>query len=125
MSPQRIQRKRAKGWRLPEGAVCVDRSTRWGNPHLISPVSRSFPSLTIEQCAVHVVNDFEALVRNGRGRAARGERLSSPEYEDVTYPSVEEIRAELAGKDLACWCPTGSACHADVLLRIANEMGQP
>lgn len=30
-----------------------------------------------------------------------------------------QIRAELAGRDLACWCKDGP-CHADVLLQIAN-----
>jgi hypothetical protein len=28
----RIQRRRTKGWRMPEGAVYVGRPTRWGNP---------------------------------------------------------------------------------------------
>jgi hypothetical protein len=27
---------------------------------------------------------------------------------------------ELRGKNLACWCPIGSPCHADVLLELAN-----
>jgi len=31
------------------------------------------------------------------------------------------IRAELRGKNLACWCPIGEPCHADVLLEIANK----
>lgn len=35
----------------------------------------------------------------------------------------ETIRRELAGHDLACWCPLDAPCHADVLLRIAE--GQP
>ena len=30
--PKRIQLRRPKGWRMPENAVKVDRSTRWGNP---------------------------------------------------------------------------------------------
>jgi hypothetical protein len=30
------------------------------------------------------------------------------------------IRTELAGKDLACWCPLDALCHADVLLRWAQ-----
>lgn len=29
----RIQRQRAKGWRMPEGAVYVGRPTPWGNPY--------------------------------------------------------------------------------------------
>ncbi len=28
---KRIQRKRTKGWRMPEGAVFVGRPTVWGN----------------------------------------------------------------------------------------------
>lgn len=34
--------------------------------------------------------------------------------------TVEQVRADLAGKDLACWCYPGDPCHADVLLEIAN-----
>ena len=33
---------------------------------------------------------------------------------------VKEL-PELRGKNLACWCPLDKACHADVLLRLANE----
>lgn len=28
--------------------------------------------------------------------------------------------AQLRGKNLACWCGPGEACHADVLLELAN-----
>lgn len=47
----------------------------------------------------------------------------------MAYPSagghfarvtLDEIRSELAGKNLACWCPPDQPCHADVLLEIAN-----
>lgn len=31
-SPARIQRRRTKGWRMPEGAVYVGRPGVWGNP---------------------------------------------------------------------------------------------
>ena len=31
-APRRVQRSRAKGWRMPEGCVCVDRTTGFGNP---------------------------------------------------------------------------------------------
>jgi len=33
---------------------------------------------------------------------------------------VEEIQQELAGHDLACWCPLDKPCHADILLELAN-----
>lgn len=31
-----------------------------------------------------------------------------------------EIRAELSARNLACTCPQGQPCHADILLEIAN-----
>lgn len=39
------------------------------------------------------------------------------------YVTVEDVRRELAGKDLACWCKPGHPCHADVLLEVANAAG--
>ena len=103
--PERIQLRRTKGWRKPEGAVVVARPSKWGNPILLGAVAQSFPSLSVEACAVLVVNHFRDLVRSDF-RAG--------------YPSGAEIRAELAGKDLACWCPLDQPCHADVLLELAN-----
>ena len=34
--------------------------------------------------------------------------------------NIVRVRHELAGHDLACWCPLDSPCHADVLLELAN-----
>lgn len=31
----------------------------------------------------------------------------------------------LRGKNLACFCPAGSPCHADVLLELANLPESP
>jgi hypothetical protein len=31
MKPKRIQRKRTKGWKMPENAVYVGRPSKWGN----------------------------------------------------------------------------------------------
>jgi hypothetical protein len=36
---------------------------------------------------------------------------------------VIAAKIELRGKNLACWCPFDRPCHADVLIRIANEKG--
>ena len=37
-----------------------------------------------------------------------------------TQPALKQrARRELAGKNLICWCAP-LACHADVLLRVAN-----
>jgi hypothetical protein len=108
--PERIQRKRARGWRLPEGAKIVDRTSRWGNPW------RAVDGLSREE-AVRRFDEFLRRRREGKG-----------DWYMVAYPSDEEIRAELAGWDLACWCPLPAdgepdVCHAAALLAIANERG--
>ena len=42
--------------------------------------------------------------------------------ESVNTPEMHaEIRRELCGKHLACWCGLNELCHADTLLRIANS----
>jgi hypothetical protein len=37
--PQRIHRRRTRGWRLPENTMCVGRPSVWGNP--FTPLARS------------------------------------------------------------------------------------
>jgi hypothetical protein len=80
---------------MPAGAVYVGRPTRWGNR-------------------------FGHDTPGSRAGAVRLFRLwvdQHPEY-------AAAVRAELAGKTLACWCPLDQPCHADELLRIANEVPQ-
>lgn len=45
-------------------------------------------------------------------------RMSNGRFLRVT---ADDVQRELAGCDLACWCPLDQPCHADVLLEIANS----
>lgn len=121
-APKRIQRKRTAGWRMPEGAQYVGRPGPWGNPISFMDVGEQYPSLNDHQVATLIVRDFKVLVDRGRlafpnWRFADGTRGPV----EWTYPSPGRIRAELAGHDLACWCPLDQPCHADVLLELANQ----
>lgn len=122
--PDRIQLSRAKGWRKPEGAIVVARPSKWGNPYLLTDVGGQYPSLDDHQLHSMVVNMFRDLVRVGRIELPNwryfGGRRGPVTF---TYPSLAEIRAELAGRDLACWCEPEFRCHADLLLEIANQDG--
>lgn len=111
--PERIQLSRRKGWRKPEGVITVSRGTEWGNPfrigeHIDVPLQGVDP---IEIDRALAVALFRRYVED------RG-------WQD-------QIRRELAGKNLACWCPLKDAegtrvpCHADVLLEIANSEVAP
>jgi Domain of unknown function (DUF4326) len=88
--------------RVPEGAVKVTRPGRWGNPHPVGKACR-----TCGDGAVHDLDEALELFLRDVDRDA--------------------VRRELRGRDLACWCPIGQPCHADLLLRIANaeESGRP
>jgi len=35
--------------------------------------------------------------------------------------SIEDVKRELRGKNLACYCALDQSCHADVLLEFANK----
>lgn len=52
----------------------------------------------------------------------RPTRWGNPFPHTGTAASRAEVvaRRQLAGRDLACWCPPGQPCHADVLLDVAN-----
>jgi hypothetical protein len=36
--------------------------------------------------------------------------------------NTQDAKEQLRGKDLACWCSENAACHADILLEIANAL---
>lgn len=114
----RIQRKRTKGWRMPEDAIVVTRPSRWGNPFTVGFLCPLFwiwrnGHWTNEPYGTDWVRDRTHAVDLYR-RIAR-----QPDF-------IAAVRRELAGRDLACWCPLTDAngqpvpCHADVLLEIAN-----
>lgn len=94
--PQRIQRRRDKGWTMPEGVVYVGRPSVWGNPF-------------------NSVHSFRAWLAGTLPSAPHGERR------ETLLARLPELR----GKDLACWCAPRAACHADVLIELANREEEP
>lgn len=112
--PQRIQRKRTKGWRMPEGAIYVGRPTKWGNPFTVDGAIECGYADTQFEARSLCVTAFDLCLRVGDSSCWWFVGMDS-------YPHHDLIRAELAGKDLACWCPLDQPCHADVLLEIANS----
>lgn len=74
----------------PKDAVYIGRPSKWGNP-------------------------FEV------GKDGTREEVIK-RYWDMLYTKpdlVDQIKAELKGKDLVCWCAP-RPCHGDVILEVAN-----
>ena len=103
--PERIQLSRKKGWRMPPNTVKVDRTTKWGNPFAPGKENPFLPG--------QIVADKRHAFVLYRAFAPQNEQL------------ITAARAELAGKNLACWCPVQpyeDCCHAAILLKLANQV---
>jgi hypothetical protein len=101
--PQRIQLRRTKGWRKPEGAIVVSRPSKWGNPYAVGPWMNRAEAAQLFR--LELVDTIERT-------------WSAPH--PIQFRIIAESLAELRGHDLACWCPLDEPCHADVLLELAN-----
>ena len=102
MKARRIQRLRVAGWRAPANAVAVDRPSRFANPHTVDRI--------VEREGVEL----------GRARTLALTRFAADLAVGRLPVTVADVRAELKGKHLVCWCPEGEPCHADILLAVAN-----
>lgn len=81
---------------LPPGSIhLVARPSRWGNPFDHRRLGRP-----------EAVRRYEEMLR-GMDGAARADLLAP----------LREAAA------LACYCPPGAPCHADVLIRVLGEAG--
>lgn len=123
--PERIQRKRVRGWRLPMNTVSITRPGYWGNPYRVGATVRSVLAtdsrlwdwgglrnlpddhvLTAQEC----VDAYEKWIHRKIGESG--------------WTLAYEASIRLRGMDLACWCAEGEPCHGLPLLRAANpEVG--
>ena len=110
---KRVQLSRAKGWRMPPNTVSVARPTLWGNPF----------SGGVEDAATCVALYDDAMMWRYYPTSTRQYMAHNAwiaRWRARRYRHPNECIHELRGKDLACWCSLDAACHADVLLRLAN-----
>jgi len=122
---KRIQRKRTKGWRMPENTVYVGRPTKWGNPFK-DDVDWVLVNANYRR---KVLSPWVVYCNKSDATAAQLFRLllfdlNSVEIEEPIREKFKLMRdriMDLRGVDLACWCPLDQPCHADVLLELANS----
>ena len=102
---------------MPPGAVYVGRPSRWGNPYVVR-CSGNSAVVANRRKTINIMHGPKAIAD------AIVHAVWYYEY-DLVYGrlpfSVSDVRRELRGKDLVCWCPLGQPCHADVLLDLANH----
>ena len=114
-TPKRIQMSRQHPWRAENpDAVIVARPSKWGNPFAVVKDGYGY--------AVKQPGHATVDPRTHRDTKAEANVLAVEFYK--VWLCVDSFRLDLSpvhGKDLACWCGTGVACHGDVLLEIANR----
>jgi hypothetical protein len=113
--PERVQRKRTKGWKMPPNTVYVGRPTRWGNPHDWQSYRENFPPELLQSEGPGFRDNW------CRERAVEAYQEDWSDYLRKESAALTRLRAALGGKDLACWCGKHSPCHADILLHLAND----
>lgn len=114
--PERIQLSRKKGWRLPLETVVVSRPSVFGNPFKWQVAREAGYQGTELELRAFSVQVFREWVTNNNFHGHGQEK------------QLEELLKrlpELRGKNLACWCPHGRPCHADVLMELANRKDGP
>lgn len=119
--PIRIQRRRTKGWRIPDNTVCVDRTTGFGSPF---PITIGTETYMGERRKAWVVGSWTGPGMWFCDTKPKAIELSVAAFRAwIWQPQQaalrEKARVSLRGKNLACWCGDHE-CHADVLLEIAN-----
>lgn len=117
MTPRRLQLSRRAGFNLQAESAAlnglpakrVTRPGRWGNPFSIDETAARY-GLDREAAQARAVALCDQWLRG----------TLDNQLSPGMPPSLADIRAELGGHNLACWCRPGTPCHADVLLALAN-----
>ena len=122
---ERIQRKRTKGWKMPDNTTYVGRPTMWGNPFkLIGDmiyVDAGHRRKILSKWVCYydgggydtsdVVKLFRDLLMDFNSHEVE------PEIRDKFKLMRDRIQ-DLKGKDLACFCSLSCQCHADALIEL-------
>jgi hypothetical protein len=118
--PERIQRRRTRGWKMPPNTVSVTRPGRWGNPYAVDVYGIEL-SLKLFRDTVRGIWSPENVAALDDELAGATYKLHCRFRERIGCHPTEAARSELRGRNLACWCSIHDPCHADILREIANS----
>lgn len=105
---KRVQRKRTKGYKMPENTKYVGRPTKWGNPFRAEELGAEESVKRYKECILnnamcyYYIDEIEASIQFDR------------------FKWMAENLEQLRGLDLACFCSLSSPCHADTLIELLS-----
>ena len=93
---------------MPANTIYVGRGSKFGNPYVVG-------------------GTFRVVGGKGTRYGVFTRKVALMLFEECALDPLlgtikrEDVVKKLRGKNLACWCPLKQPCHADILLKIANE----
>ena len=118
---------------MPANTQSVTRPGKWGNPLKLEYeqifIDASYRRKELDPWVFLCFGDEDDLVKmfeypvTGDQSVCPGLHLLLPD-EDLEFwrNHFDQLDLnELKGKDLACFCSPGKKCHAEVLLKLANQ----
>ncbi len=122
--PKRVQRKRTKGYKLPENTKCVNRGTKWGNPIKLMGdqiyIDASYRRKILDKWVWHRLGDIDDVIFLYQ-KLWDGTKFQNQDLQYWADKFKELDLEELKGKNLACFCSLDKKCHADKLIELANK----
>ena len=120
--PERIQRKRTKGSRLPPNTKCVTPPSRWANPFRVDDprylveagrdLDRIDPAINRDRPADWI--DYgRALCLHDFRKYAEARLKQEPTWLDP----LREMDF------IACYCKPSESCHGDILIDLMDSSG--
>lgn len=101
---------------MPKGTIYVGRPTVYGNPFQAG-VDFCGPTIQCLYTPTELVEKFRSWITATELPALFWD---ADLIDAHTKLKTALKRGDLVGRDLACWCPPGQPCHADVLLDLAS-----
>lgn len=123
--PERVQRKRTKGYKLPKNTKCVNRGTKWGNPIKLMGdqiyIDASYRRKILNPWVWYRLGDIDDVIFLYQ-KLWDGTKFQNQDLQYWADKFKELDLKELKGKNLACFCSLDKKCHADVLIELANKL---
>jgi hypothetical protein len=115
---------------VPPDSIRVDRATRWGNPFQVLggkimqlrnvPMGYSMAK-RMERERQWRNSQLSLPIQQGRHMLLTEGKWVIPARPGFVCPTVEDVRRELKGRNLADWAAPDEPSWADVLMEIAND----
>jgi len=121
---KRIQRKRTKGWRMPENTISVTRPGKWGNPFKVGTYLNAWGKAFIAIKLTDKPEEIHKIYQSGLFDDKITLEKSLQWYEMWLKWMIAEKKLDISrlkGANLSCWCKLTEKCHADILLKLASE----